>query len=105
MPVIPALGRLKQEDYCKVEASLGYTVSSWIHRSQDNTKRTRNIPTHSTVAGVTWEMSPMLPAVQDSKPKLVQFLKQEAQTTRIPTEATTHWAAPDTSRSSEKACG
>lgn len=30
MPAIPALGRLKQEDYCKVEASLGYTVSSWI---------------------------------------------------------------------------
>lgn len=41
-PVIPSLEKLKQEDYCTAEASLGYTVSSWIRGSQGNTKRTRN---------------------------------------------------------------
>lgn len=105
MPIITALGRPKQKGSCKIEASLGHRVSSWIHGSQDNTKRTRNIPIPpSTVSRVAWETS--LSCVGLTKPKLVQLLKQEAPSARIPTEATTpHWAAPATSRDSEKACG
>lgn len=47
--IIPALGRLKQEDHCKFKLSLGYTVRLCIKRKKNLCKRLYEERTHPTL--------------------------------------------------------
>lgn len=86
VPVIPTLENLKQEDYCKVEASLGYTVSSWRHRYQGNTKRTGNIPSLlAMVSGVTWETFSLCQLCRTHKAKANTVTKARSLISKDPT--------------------
>lgn len=86
VPVIPTLEKLKQEDYCKVEASLGYPVSSQRHRYQGNTKRPRAIPSLlAMVSGVTWETSSLCQLCRTHKAKANTVTKARSLTSKDPT--------------------
>jgi hypothetical protein len=48
MPLIPALGKQRQEDLCDFEASLVYRLSSRIATHQENLSQTKQNKTKQT---------------------------------------------------------